>query len=97
MQTTVVTVSQVSSSDTSLSVFTGYFDLANFEPTIEVRLAHTVPYGQDMSASIVVDSIQCVKHASRNDLTSILEYNAGINTPDITQDAIPWGSLQGDL
>jgi hypothetical protein len=50
-----------------------------------------------MSASILVDSIQCVKHASRNDLTSILEYNVGINTPDITQDAIPWGSLQGDL
>ncbi|KAI9486979.1 MAG: cortical protein marker for cell polarity-domain-containing protein [Benjaminiella poitrasii] len=79
-------------STTSKIIYTGYFEVSEtFIPSIKLSLAHNASIPQGETKTIVAYAIQFVKDASRNSLSSILQYDP-LRT-NITVDTLPWDEL----
>lgn len=93
-QTSNVTLAASSSSSTSQSIFSGYFDVsANFTPSVKLALAANASFSTSATMTMVAHAVQFIKNPSVDVLTSVIQYNTTQST--ITATSIPWGKLAG--
>lgn len=93
-QTSNVTLAP-SSTATSQSIFSGYFDVsANFTPSVKLALAKNTSFSDSSTAmTLVAHAVQFIKNPSVDVLASVIQYNTSQST--VTATSIPWGKLTG--
>jgi hypothetical protein len=87
--TNVVTVAQ-DGTESSQSIFNGYFDISSQQPTVTISVAHNATVSSSKN-TIMVNSMQFIQQATSDNLTSILRYDTSVT--NIT--TVPWGPLTG--
>ncbi|KAL9555281.1 hypothetical protein MBANPS3_002434 [Mucor bainieri] len=95
-QTSNVTLAPASSTATSQSIFSGYFDVsANFTPSVKVALAKNASFSGSASMTLVAHAVQFIKNPSVDVLNSVIQYNTSQTAVSAT--SIPWGKLADNL
>jgi hypothetical protein len=87
--TNVVTVAQ-DGTESSQSIFNGYFDISSQQPTVTISVSHNATVSSSKN-KIMVNSMQFIQQATSDNLTSILQYDTSVT--NIT--TVPWGPLTG--
>ncbi|KAF1796574.1 cortical protein marker for cell polarity-domain-containing protein [Mucor lusitanicus] len=94
----VTLASSTSTSATSQSIFSGYFDVSsNFTPSVKVALAKNASFSTSSSSTmtLVAHAVQFIKNPSVDVLSSVIQYNTTQST--VTATSIPWGKLADNL
>ncbi|GAN01274.1 cellular morphogenesis protein [Mucor ambiguus] len=94
-QTSNVTLAP-SSTATSQSIFSGYFDVsANFTPSVKVALAKNASFSESASMTLVAHAVQFIKNPSVDVLASVIQYN--VSQSAVSATSIPWGKLADNI